>query len=153
MRITSIRDVRTNKKLSERDLHNLASFLEERLAGKGFITESAVINSSRIDLTLGGRSFKVDTTRLGYNAQYNPNLNYKAGYRKTDVPTWDQRVSYNNTVNSVLNMFGISSKVTSGNYLIRHGEKSFTNSDWLRMKPEYELMNEARGHVVTEMPA
>jgi len=146
MKLTNIRCAVTGKKLNKVEMTMVADALENRLAMYGFITESYVVNSSRIDLKTQGKSFTVNTKKLGYNANighYNGYGNYyspstKSGYRRTNIPTWDQRVEYNNLVNSLLDTFKVSCNIKSGYFVVRQGADSFTETDWAKAVPRDE---------------
>lgn len=150
MKLTNIRDY-NGKKLDRETLEFIGQHLVANLKDAGYITEYYVINSSRIDLKLRGRSFKIDIEQLGYNAQLNPYMNYKAGYRRTCTPTWAQRVEYNNIINEHLNLRKISCNIKSLHYIIREGTTCFNEFDWENQKKDYEYQNEMRGFRVVPM--
>jgi len=152
MKITNIRCNKTNKKLTFSELKTVAEFLECKLGELGYITQSSVKNSSRIDLGLHMRSFKIDVNMLGYNAQYNPYMNYKAGYKKTSTPTWSQRVCYNNTINDILDRYNIKANIKSGDYTIRKGFESYNEVYWENQKPSWQYRQELRGHIICKLP-
>jgi len=134
MKIMKIKNNATGKKFENiKILELIAERLELELGSKGYITEYTVINSSRIDLKLRGRSFKVNTDKLGYNAKLDNSI--KHGYRRSNTPTWGQRVDYNNTVNRVLNDYEVSCKVVSGDFTIRNGVVCFDERDWKDQVP------------------
>jgi len=137
---------------SKLPLEKLAFELERAIRAAGYISEAKVINSTRIDIGLHMRSFKVNTAVHGYNASYNPFINYKAGFKRTNTPTWDQRVEYNNVINKVLNKYKVSCKIKSGDFIIRDGLISMTESDWMVQKPSYISENELKGFLITKLP-
>ena len=67
---------------------------------------------------------------------------------RTNVPTWNQRVTYNNVVNQVLTFFNVSANVKSGDYTVRHGLEAMTERDWYNQKPMWVTMNEDKGYYV-----
>lgn len=136
MKITKIKTL--NK--SQIDLRIVAEMLEIQLNKVGFIVNSYVINSSRIDLKLHGRSFSIDTTVYGHNTSY-----CLGNKKRTNVPSWEQRVCFNYIVNMVMDFYGLSANIKSGAYTIRIGTKGFVETDWNEQKPEYERHNESRG--------
>ena len=115
---------------SQIDLNMLAEALVLALGKKGYITDFTIKSKTGFTLGLHMRSFKIDIDKLGYNYRTGHFVNTKTGYKRTDVPTWNQRVDYNNIVNSILNRYKISANVTSGNFIIRDGVNSKTEYDW-----------------------
>jgi hypothetical protein len=150
MKLTRIRC--KGKKIHNDLMHVIGKHLRVTLKNAGFITEYYVINSSRIDLKLRMRSFKIDIGKLGYNASYNPHTEYKVGYRRTCTPTWQQRVDYNNIVNEVLDSFNVSCNIVSGCYTIREGLESMDEYDWQDQKPMWQYHNENRGIYIAKLP-
>lgn len=119
--------------------------LIEELRNVGFITDATQKTSTCIKLGLRMRSFSIDIEKMPHNIQYNP---FRPQGKLTNLPTWNQRVEYNNIVNRVLTALGISAKVTSGEYLVRDGEMELTESDWNDQQPDWMAQNESRGHYV-----
>lgn len=146
MKLTKIRT--KNTKLNESHLKHLGIHLVNQLNNAGFITEYTILNSQSIKLGMHSKSFTVDVKRLGYNARYNPFRRTKLGYTRTSTPTWDQRVQFNDIVNSVLNEFGITCNVKSGPFTIRKGGISLNENDWNNQKPDYLWHNESRGFTI-----
>ena len=141
MKITRIKCLKAKVSLED-----IAADLRLKIADEGFITEVRVVNSSRIDLGLHMKSFVVDTKIHGYNTRHNPHSNPK----RTQVPSWDQRVLYNEIVNKCLDKYNISANVTSGCFIIRKGTESMSEYDWHDQKPEWMYHNESRGYYVEE---
>lgn len=146
MKITRIRSAKAG-------LDVIASQLQHAIKRAGYISEVRVINSSRIDIGMHMCSFRVDVNVHGYNARYNPHMKYKAGYARTATPTWDQRVDFNNIVNSVLDKFKVSANVKSGDFIIRKGTECMTEDDWFDQKPEWMHHNEMRGFRIESLEA
>ncbi len=132
-------------------LQLLQSKLQYEITKAGYISDVTIMNTSRIDIGLHMCSFRVNTKVHGYNARYNPHMTYKAGYKRTSTPTWEQRVDFNNIVNAVLNKYKVSCNVTSGDFIIRQGTKVFTEYDWENQKPDYMHQNEMRGYRVEKL--
>jgi len=145
MKLTKLKISKTNKKLNHYLMEQISNTIVNKLALAGFITEGYIINSSRIDFKQHMRSFSIDINKLGYNASFNPHMNYKAGYKRTNTPTWNQRVHYNNIINTILTNYDISCNIKSGEYIIREGIKEFTENDWNYQRPDYEIQNKIRG--------
>ena len=137
MKITNIRDLDSGKKLSKPELETIAEVLQLKINKAGFHAHVTVINSSRIDLSLRSKSFEVIPEILGYNATGFEG-GYKKGYKLTRTPTWDQRVEYNNIVNSVLTGYKIKAVVKSGLYTIRTLDKVYIENDWFNQKPDWQ---------------
>ena len=72
----------------------------------------------------------------------------QSGDRLTNLPTWDQRVEFNNIVNAVLNKFRVSANVKSGFYTIRKGFECMTEYDWQDQKPRWIYHNEINGNYI-----
>ena len=123
---------------SQLDLDMLGQALVLTLRKKGYITEFSTISASGFKLDLHMQSFKIDTEKLGYNYRTGCYVNTKTGFKRTNVPTWSQRVDYNNIVNKVLNKYKISAKVVSGDFNIRDGVTSKTEYDWSYDTDHYE---------------
>lgn len=142
MKVTSIRI--KGLKPEDIELQIIQSQLEYRFAKAGFITEVSIVNKTSLKIGLWMKSFKLDTNKWDRNLQINPHLSPKL----TTTPNWDQRVSFNNIVNSVLNKFKVSANVKSGPFTIRKGKQTFDKYDWYDQKPEWIRHNEFRGYGV-----
>lgn len=110
----------TRMKLKQNDsktLYNLSYKLETLLSKKGFITHVGLEEGT---IGLHMRSFKIDTKKLGYNAKISyMTSNPKKGYKRTDVPLWEQREEFNHIVNAFFDKHNITAKIVSGKYLVR----------------------------------
>lgn len=151
MKLTKIRCSETNKKLIHNRMKKLAEHLQNRLAYHGYKVFARVTNSSRIDMSYQGCSFRVNDLIHGYNAQYNPFRNTKNGYVRTTLPTWKQRVHFNEIVNTILTTWDISTNVHSGPYTLRLGTEEFNEENWLEQKPQYQIENEIRGFRIEDL--
>jgi len=132
---------KNNNKLTALDFTALIQDLENTIKALGFITEIEQVNSQSIKLGLHMRSFSIDLSVHGYNTQKRP-----YGQRRTNLPCWAQRVTYNDALNEVLDQHGISCNIKSGPYIIRQGLKSLTEQDWDLQIPRYQLENESKGY-------
>jgi hypothetical protein len=110
------------------DLHNA-------LTANGFKTEVEVKNSTSIKIGMHMSSFRIITSELGYNGRISRFCKSPKGYKRTDVPTWDQRVEFNDIVNAKFDEHGLSATIKSGCYSIRKGTHSFNESDWQDQTP------------------
>lgn len=115
--------------------------LNRRFAKAGFRTNVEPLTATALKVGLHMCSFRIDRDMHDRNLRHNP----YTGTKLTDIPTWEQRVEFNNIVNAVLNKFKISASVRSGPFTIRDGLTACTESDWHNQKPEYILHNESRG--------
>lgn len=152
MKITFIRDKQGSKITSER-LDRMACYIERSMEAIGFETKAIVKNSSRIDLTLGGSCFRIIPEKLGYNASYTPfsGSQYKLGYKRTRVPTWDQRVEFNNMLNKILDNYEVSANIKAMELIIRQGTKSYNENDWFEQESEWRAENRAKGYFVDKI--
>ena len=128
MRVTGIRD-KNGKKLEPWELDIICQRLTRHLEEIGFITEAEPVNGTSIHIGLRMRSFKINTAHLGYNGRFGAYVKSVKGYKRTDVPTWDQRVSFNNLVNKVFDRAKLTAKIVSGQFLIRDKERGAYN-EW-----------------------
>lgn len=139
MKITKMRI--KGKKLSQETLDKVAQELSTTFEKHGFITQVSVINQTTLNIGLGSWScFKVNTDLVGYNAVvpcYNSygHLSSRVGikgYKLTTVPTWDQRVEFNNLINACLDKHNISASIKSGGvFTVRKGMESYNERDWV----------------------
>src|SRR5690606_29332298 len=111
-----------------RVLESLCNEIVAEAASEGFITESHVKSGTSVKIGLHMRSFRIDTQMLGHNARvgnaaygWNGNQSPK-GYKRTDVPTWEQREDFNHLVNDIFDRHGLLAKIVSGNYTVRTHE-------------------------------
>lgn len=142
MRITSIRIKGT--KPTSGQLFDIMEALRRAFKRAGFVTGLEVKSSTALKIGLHMCSFRIDRAMHDRNLRHNP----YTGTKLTDIPTWDQRVEFNNIVNCVLTRFKVSARVTSGPFLIRDGFTHMTERDWHDQKPEWIRHNEARGWYV-----
>jgi hypothetical protein len=141
MKVTKL--TKNNKKLTNNQLNAVARIINNTMRGSlGFLIDVEVLNSS---LKIGYQKcqFKINTTRHGYNTQHSH------GRRKlTSLPTWDQRVEFNNALNAIFDSLNLSAKIVSGPFTIRNGLQIYGRPDWDTQKPEYITHNEALGYYV-----
>lgn len=120
--------------------------LKHRFDRAGFQTNVGVISDSGIKIGLWMRTFILDTTKHELNLQCNP---YQQ--KLTKLPNWDQRVKFNDIVNSVLNKFKVSANVKSGPFIIREGLECMTEYHWQDQKPSWIYQNEQNGYYITSV--
>lgn len=137
MKITKLRHVKTGKTVSLEERVNLANQLQREFDKAGFYTD---VNDEFTTIGLGGKCFTIDVDKLGYNARVNngvngmgQTLNYMGpvGFKRTSLPTWDQRVEFNQIVQRVLNKNGVTATVKSGPFVISKDGHNYTENDWL----------------------
>jgi hypothetical protein len=81
-------------KPSETQLSKLIGALDKAAKRKGFLTDFGRKTSTSLHVSYSGRCFAIDTAKLGHNYRVNQHTaqSCKAGYKRTNVPTWQQRV-------------------------------------------------------------
>lgn len=128
MRATAIRYKSTKEIPVSTVLENLCEYIVHKASAAGFITESQVLTKTSIKVGMHMSSFRVNTAMLGHNARlgiaaygYNGCKSPK-GYKRTNVPTWDQRVEFNNIVNDAFDKYKLTARIVSGNYTVRTKE-------------------------------
>jgi hypothetical protein len=131
-------------KLTETQLEELATRLQRALAKRGFITGCERIGLSGVKIGLGGKCFTIDTDRHGYNGRWLPAWQQVipgVDYKRTNLPTWCERVQFNEVVNDVFDAFKLSATIKSGLYTVRDGTKARTEDDWYD-----DAANQKQGH-------
>lgn len=144
MKLTKLRN-KDGEKFSWEELESISRDLQNSIGAAGYESEACQVNSTCIKIGLHKRSFSVVLARHGYNTQHGMG----GAKRRTNLPSWDQRVDFNNIINSVLDDHQASCNIKSGEYIIRQGTKSFTGEDWEYQKPEWQIQNEMRGYYVS----
>lgn len=140
MKITKMRN-KKNEVPSSDVILAVEKELKAQFIRAGFITNVNTETRTCIKIGLHMKSFSLDLSKHDRNL-------YKSqcGDKLTNLPTWDQRVVFNNIVNNVLNKFKLSGNVKSGPYTIRQGFTAMTEYDWQDQKPSYVHSNERNGH-------
>ena len=143
-------------------LRDLCELIVIRTAKAGFITKASQLTGSAIKIGLHMSSFRVDTAKLGHNARIGRYIDSPKGYKRTDVPTWDQRVEFNNIVNRAFNQYGLVANIKSGCFTVRDKVKGAHNeTDWENQTPShmgyhgvsYNGMGEEMSRIVDEHDA
>lgn len=128
MKVTCMR--KDGRKLTWGELDDVCNALIARFEFSGFITEVHQLGLTSIKIGLRMRSFRINTEMLGHNARlgYLNGLRQlmqcshtDVGFKRTDVPTWEQREEFNHIVNAVFDKYDISANIKSGPYTIREG--------------------------------
>lgn len=131
MKITSLKN-KDGSKLSGDQYFSLMTELEHAIKDAGFVTDiskqDAAIHLSNSKFSL----FTIDLKKLPYNARIGRAQDHSIkGYVRTSVPTWNQRVQFNNILNMVLDKHEISANIRSGIFAIRRGFIVYNEDDWL----------------------
>lgn len=130
MRATRICFFKSDSKPSDSFLNSLCTRIVMQAGKAGFITDASKLNGSSIKIGLHMSCFRINTTKLGYNARISDYVKSPKGYKRTDVPTWDQRVEFNNLINEIFDLYGLIANIRSGDFIIRNKSESKTENDW-----------------------
>lgn len=141
MKVTRIRIGEGTKKPTAKELLNIKTLLCIDFKEAGFITEVSIVNSTSIRIGLHMKSFVLDLTKHHRNLYRN-----RFGEKLTSLPTWKQRVGFNEIVNDVLNDLKVSALVRSDVFDIRNGMHCFDEYDW-----NHQLINSPYRNQNTEI--
>jgi hypothetical protein len=119
-RIKQVQKTGASTLVSESILEAVCAEIVSLTAKVGFITGARVVSKGGISIGIHSRQFRINTAKLGYNARLCGDS--PKGYKRVDVPTWDQRVEFNGIVNKVFDRFKLSASIISGNYTVRSTE-------------------------------
>lgn len=138
MRCTGIR-FECGTKPTANDLKYLCDIIKQRAQGRGFITDTEQLTGSAIKIGLHMSSFRIDTNMLQHNARIGRFYDKSPkGYKRTDVPTWDQRVEFNDMVNDVFDKYGYVALIKSGCFTIRDKKRGrHDEQDWENQTPSW----------------
>jgi hypothetical protein len=164
MRATGIRWQHPSKdvKLATHQLEDLCRDIVHEATKVGFKTAAHPLTGSAIKIGLHMSSFRIDTTKLGHNARLGRYIKSPKGYKRTDVPTWEQRVEFNDLVNDVFDEYGLVALIKSGCYTVRDKRRGRWNeTDWENQTPSWmgyhgEVLNglgESMARILTEKEA
>ena len=114
-------------------LDTLCARLEFEFNKAGFVAGTEIKNSQSISIGGHMRQFNIDTKKLGHNADYSQyaQKTCKAGFKRCDIPTWDQRVKFNRLINRVFNQFSLVANIKSGLFVVRTIESGSIHN-WFR---------------------
>lgn len=138
MRATNIRRKIAGKlvKITHEELTQLCSNVVLWTAVKGFVTRAEVLNSGAIKIGWHMSSFRVNTAWIGHNARVGMYVDSPKGYKRTNVPTWDQRVEFNNIVNAQFDQMKLKAIIKSGCFTIReHESGAWNEGHWEAQTP------------------
>jgi hypothetical protein len=151
MRATNIRN-KDGSKLTESELETLCQVIVSQAAKAGFITGSSVLSGGAIKIGLHMSSFRVDTAKLGHNARINDYLKSLKGYKRTNVPTWDQRVEFNDLVNAIFNRWKLTARIVSGKFEVRSkADGARTESNWTDIDPSQGVQFNSMGQLMSQI--
>lgn len=100
----------------------------------GFITDAEPIGKYSIKIGMHSRCFRVNTTMIGHNARVGRYISSPKGYKRTDVPTWDQRVEFNDIVNNCFDRAGLAGRIMSGTFKVRTKDQGRCDEDDWKMQ-------------------
>lgn len=129
------------QKLTTAQLEELSQRLQRQLKRNHFITHCSPIGQSGVKIGLNGKCFTIDVKALGYNGRFLQSWQRKidgVDYKLTNLPTWEERVMFNDIVNDVFDAMKISAAIKSGVFVVRDYVKGRrSESDWQRdaLKP------------------
>lgn len=97
------------------------------LRDKGFFAEVYVKGPKSVNIS----NVRLDTARHGKNVYYTDR-----GSRRGNILGWYDWVAFNNTVNDVLDLLGVTAKVTSlnGQFVVRDASGRKFSRDWAHLK-------------------
>ncbi len=72
-------------------------------------------------------SFRINPEVHGYNGRIDRYSKTVAGYKRTAVPTWNQREDFNHLINEVFDTWKLSAVIKSGPYTVRTKSGAVTN--------------------------
>lgn len=130
MQVTSIR--KRGKKLDQFELIELAIKIQKAFDRAGFRTHVRAVGLSGIHISENSKCFTIDPNIHARNAKY---LRYRTevglSWKRTLLPTWQQRVQFNNILNQILDKANITASIRSGIFTIRSvREGAFTAAYW-----------------------
>ena len=146
MRVTNIRI--QGVKATQAQTDRIVKAISKQLKAAGFITNVRSFSATSITLGLHMKSFVIDTDKLGYNARMHGGYNglgmqlslsgTLASFKRTSLPTWDQRVKFNDIVNDALDAANATARVVSGPFIVRDVKQGrYDEQAWLGMVPSY----------------
>lgn len=127
MKATRIKTI-SHKPVSAKTLVNVCFALERAFKKAGFVSGAKVTGSSSLKIGLHMCSFRIDTAKLGHNADTScVARKCKAGFKRTNIPTWKQREAYNHLVNDVFDKFYLRARICNSVFEIRNYEAGRIN--------------------------
>lgn len=142
MKLTKIRF--KGMKPRQKQLQHLIREIQLQMKRLGFEVFGEILNSTSIKLSSNKCQFRVIPEIIGHNTRYSPHSLSK----RTRIPSWDQRVDFNNKLNEILNRENVTAKAMSGPFIIRDGSEAYTERDWHRQTPDYIRHNQSLGYYI-----
>lgn len=141
MNVIKIRYV-DGSKLTRRISEEYSRLLQGELERAGFITEVTAKTHTQWKIGLHMKCFVIDTDVLGQNIRHS---RYKAslvGFVKTNLPTWDERVEFNDIINDFLDRNQLRCNIKSGPFTVRTYEGGARcEYDWRHEIPDWMIHN------------
>jgi len=96
-------------------------------------------------------SFRINSIIHGYNARIDSSHHQKTikGYKRTDIPTWEQRESFNHIVNNVFDRYVINATIVSGAFKVRDSREGRIDS-WYCTGALSEIIPEKRAREICD---
>ena len=102
-------------------LLRLEYHLKAVMKENGFVSNAQIITRSSMKIGLHMCSFRIDPLVHGHNADIGyVGSRCKAGFKRTNIPTWKQREQFNYMVNDAFDYFEIAAQIWSGCFEIRN---------------------------------
>ena len=146
MKFSNIKD-NTGRTLNQNNLNELGQLIVGVLAERGFKTGYKVDDKGKLKIGLHGKSFVIDTEMHGYNSKLNP---FRGKPSKTSLPTWEQRVEYNNTINDIMDKLNLNATIKNSVFIIRDKNGRKDEAYWQNNQPEFMQHNISRGFAVVK---
>lgn len=144
MKITRIKSLENR----ELDIEGIAQGLVTVLNDAGFKCGYNKVTRSGMNISGHRCSFTIDKDILGYNLRKNMSRDSLTGWKRTNTPTWDQRVQFNQIVQRFFDANNLQCKAISGVFIVKDLEQNYDEYDWQDQKPDYMYQNERNGYNV-----
>lgn len=125
------------QKPTQKQTDALVKQIKRAFTAAGFVTGVHSYGPTSMDIGLHMKCFQVDTDKLGFNARMNYSNPWggergpKVGFKKTSLPTWDQRVEFNDILNDILDRAKATARIVSGPFVIRTvDEGAYCERQW-----------------------
>lgn len=149
MLATGIKFKKTKKLLTTQELTLLCEQIVLAQARAGYITEAQIKTTGAIRIGLHMKCFVVDVKRLGYNAVIASHVKSIKGYKRSNMPLWDQREEFNHIVNKIFDRWELQAHIKSGYYTVRTIKlgaiKEWECVDYLGLPAEINCTYNGRG--------
>jgi hypothetical protein len=103
---------------------------------KGYRKVIETLPLKSISIGMGFSCFRIIPKIHEYNGRMGHYIDSPKGYTRTTVPTWDQRVEFNDLINDIFDAWKLSARIKSGPYLVRSRQTGRRDeSDWSSEDP------------------